>query len=91
MTAPERADAPGGDRPTVVLVDDHALFRSGVRAELAGRVDVLGEAEDVDSAVRLILARAPEVVLLDVHHPAGAAWRSSRRYLPSVRSRRSSR
>ncbi|MBO9532500.1 MAG: response regulator transcription factor [Solirubrobacteraceae bacterium] len=63
-------DAAAG-RPSVVLIDDHALFRSGVRAELADRVEVLGEAEDVDGAVRLVLARAPEVVLLDVHLPGG--------------------
>ena len=57
--------------PTVVLVDDHALFRSGVRAELAGRCDVLAEAEDVDGAVDAILGHAPDVVLLDVHLPGG--------------------
>ena len=40
---------------TVVIVDDHAMFRAGVRAELAGRVDVLAEAEDVDTAVAAVL------------------------------------
>ncbi|MEH3054086.1 MAG: response regulator transcription factor [Patulibacter minatonensis] len=57
--------------PTVVLVDDHALFRSGVRAELGGRCHVVGEAADVESAVRVVLAARPEVVLLDVHLPGG--------------------
>jgi DNA-binding NarL/FixJ family response regulator len=65
--------------PTVVLVDDHALFRAGVRAELEGRVDILGEAGDVDEAVREIVARQPEVVLLDVHMPGGGAVEVLRR------------
>jgi DNA-binding NarL/FixJ family response regulator len=56
---------------TVVLVDDHAMFRSGVRAELGGRVEVLGEAGDPASAVALIRDKRPEVVLLDVHMPDG--------------------
>jgi DNA-binding NarL/FixJ family response regulator len=55
----------------VLLVDDHALFRAGVRAELEDRLDVVGEAEDVPSAVAAIAELAPEVVLLDVHLPGG--------------------
>jgi DNA-binding NarL/FixJ family response regulator len=57
--------------PTVFLVDDHQMFRSGVRAELGDRVDVVGEAADVESAVQGIRATLPEVVLLDVHLPGG--------------------
>lgn len=55
----------------VFLVDDHALFRAGVRAELAGAVEVVGEAGDVTEAVDAIVALRPEVVLLDVHLPGG--------------------
>jgi len=57
----------------VVLVDDHALFRAGVRAELRalGRVEVVGEAVDVESAIATVRATAPDVVLLDVHLPGG--------------------
>ena len=55
----------------VVIVDDHALFRTGVRAEIDGAVDVVGEAEDVDTAVTAILEHQPDVVLLDVHLPGG--------------------
>jgi len=55
----------------VVVVDDHAMFRSGVRAELAasgaGQVDVVAEAADVDEAVAAVQAQRPDVVLLDVH------------------------
>lgn len=56
---------------TVVLVDDHAMFRSGVRAEIADRVEIVGEASDVDSAVTVIDEQRPDVVLLDVHLPGG--------------------
>jgi len=56
---------------SVVLVDDHQLFRSGVRAELDGLVDVLGDAATVEDAVRAILVLEPDVVVLDVHMPGG--------------------
>jgi DNA-binding NarL/FixJ family response regulator len=58
-------------KPRVVLVDDHALFRAGVRGELGNRVEVLGEAESVADAVPLIKELDPDVVLLDVHLPDG--------------------
>jgi DNA-binding NarL/FixJ family response regulator len=58
-------------RPRVVLVDDHRLFRSGVRAELEGAVDVVGEAGTVEEAVAAIVELQPDVVLLDVHMPGG--------------------
>ena len=59
----------------VVLVDDHGLFRSGVRAELtragAGEIEVVGEADDVSPAIAVISQTEPDVVLLDVHLPGG--------------------
>jgi DNA-binding NarL/FixJ family response regulator len=58
-------------KPRVVLVDDHALFRAGVRGELGDRVEVVGEAESVAEAVPLIKEVDPDVVLLDVHLPDG--------------------
>ncbi len=58
-------------RVRVVLVDDHRLFRSGVRAELAERVDVVGEAETVGEAIDVVRRTMPDVVLLDVHMPDG--------------------
>lgn len=58
-------------QPTVVLVDDHDLVRAGVKAELGDGVHVVGEAGDVHEAVDVIVDRAPEVVLLDVHLPSG--------------------
>ncbi|HEY2998862.1 MAG TPA: response regulator transcription factor [Acidimicrobiales bacterium] len=60
-----------GARTRVFLVDDHRLFLSGVRAELADRLDIVGEALDVESAVEGIRRTAPDVVLLDVHLPGG--------------------
>src|SRR3984957_20656082 len=57
--------------PRVVIVDDHHLFRSGVRAELNGLVDVVGEAGGVAEAVAAISEQKPDVVLLDVHMPDG--------------------
>ncbi len=59
------------EQPSVVLVDDHAIFRAGVRAELGELVEVLGEAETVEDAVRAIVEFEPDVVLLDVHMPGG--------------------
>lgn len=56
----------------VVLVDDHSIFRSGLRSDVAPELDVVGEAADVDAAVELVAALRPEVVLLDVHLPGGA-------------------
>ena len=60
-----------GTTPRVVLVDDHGLFRSGVRAELGLRVTVVGEADDVAPAIEVIDRVLPDVVLLDVHLPGG--------------------
>ncbi len=55
----------------VFLVDDHRLFLAGVRTELEGRVELVGEASDVDTAVQGIRGTKPDVVLLDVHMPGG--------------------
>jgi DNA-binding NarL/FixJ family response regulator len=58
-------------RPRVFLVDDHHLFRSGVRAELGDHAEVVGEASEVDAAIEMIGDRLPDVVLVDVHMPGG--------------------
>ena len=58
-------------KPRIVLVDDHALFLAGVRAELGDAVDVVGTAGSVADAVPLIKELDPDVVLLDVHLPDG--------------------
>ena len=60
-----------GNAPRVVIVDDHALFRAGVRSELEGLVEIAGEAGGVEEAVRQVLSARPDVVLLDVHMPGG--------------------
>ena len=57
--------------PSVVIVDDHSLFRAGVRAELDGLVEVLGDAATVEDAIRLVIEAEPDVVLLDVQMPGG--------------------
>jgi DNA-binding NarL/FixJ family response regulator len=74
--------------PRVFIVDDHAMVRSGVRAELGADVDVVGEAADVADAVAGIRAAGPDVVLLDVHLPGGggrAVLETLRAELPGVR------
>jgi DNA-binding NarL/FixJ family response regulator len=74
--------------PRVVLVDDHRLFRSGVQAELRERVEVVGEADDAPTAITVVRATVPDVVLLDVHLPGGggrAVLEALREELPSVR------
>jgi DNA-binding NarL/FixJ family response regulator len=65
----------GPPRCRVFLVDDHDLFRSGVRAELGDGVEVVGEASEVDAAIELIGERLPDVVLVDVHMPMGGGER----------------
>ena len=75
-------------RLRVFLVDDHAMFRAGVRSELGVHVDVVGEAGTVAEAITAIGVTEPEVVLLDVHMPDGggrAVIEAVRRTHPKVR------
>jgi DNA-binding NarL/FixJ family response regulator len=65
--------------PRVLIVDDHRLFRSGVRAELEPLLEIAGEAGAVDDAVEAIATHAPDVVLLDVHMPDGGGVEVIRR------------
>jgi DNA-binding NarL/FixJ family response regulator len=84
---PEEAQ-PAPRRLRVFLVDDHAMFRAGVRAELRAYVDVVGEAGTVADAIAAVTAAAPDVVLLDVHMPDGggrAVLEALRRSHPQVR------
>jgi DNA-binding NarL/FixJ family response regulator len=72
----------------VYLVDDHHLFRSGLRAELGDEFVIVGEADDVESAVAGITSTVPDVVLLDVHLPGGGGrevLEATLRHLPDVR------
>jgi len=74
--------------PRVVIVDDHQLFRAGVRGELAGRVDVVADAGSVAEAIDTIGRERPDVVLVDVHMPDGggvAVIEALREKLPGVR------
>jgi DNA-binding NarL/FixJ family response regulator len=66
-------------KPRIVIVDDHQIFRAGVRAELEERVDIVGDAATVDQAVAAILETSPDVVLLDVHMPDGGGVEVIRR------------
>lgn len=69
--------------PSIVIVDDHALFRSGVRSEVEDLVEVVGEAGTVEEAVRTIGETRPDVVLLDVHMPGGGGVEVIRRVAAS--------
>jgi DNA-binding NarL/FixJ family response regulator len=71
--------SPSPPAPRVLIVDDHQLFRAGVRSELEGLVDIAGDAATVEDAVREIAALAPDVVLLDVHMPDGGGVEVIRR------------
>ena len=61
----------GTSLPRVFIVDDHGLFRAGVRSEIGDHVEVIGEADDVQPAIKRIGELQPDVVLLDVHLPSG--------------------
>lgn len=74
--------APPQGRPRIFLVEDHAVFRAGVKAELGDAVEVVGEADEADAAVELIGERLPDVVLLDVHLPGGGGLAVLRGVLP---------
>ena len=76
---------------TVLIVDDHAMFRAGVRAELGTSVDVVAEAADVDEAIAAIVEHHPDVVLLDVHLPGGGGVEVMRRLAASHRPTSSDR
>ena len=65
MTGPIR------DTIRVVLADDHALVRSGLRSELGDGFDVVGEADDAEGAIDVIAARQPDLVVSDLHMPGG--------------------
>ncbi len=77
------ADHPAGP-VRVLIVDDHGMFRAGVRAEIGGSVDVVAEAADVDEAVAAIGSQQPDVVLLDVHLPGGGGVEVMRRIASSA-------
>jgi DNA-binding NarL/FixJ family response regulator len=73
---------------TVLIVDDHALFRAGVRGGLGEEIEVVGESGEVDGAVRAIEELEPDVILLDVHMPGGGGVEVIRRIAetrPAVR------
>jgi len=65
----------GSPKLRVFVVDDHDLFRAGVRAAVGGELQIVGEADSVEPAVELIRERQPDVVLLDVHLPGGGGRR----------------
>jgi DNA-binding NarL/FixJ family response regulator len=75
-------------QPSVVIVDDHGLFRSGVRAELEGLVEVRAEAGSITEAVAAILREKPDVVLLDVHMPGGGGVEVIRQVAPKLPAQR---
>lgn len=76
------------ERLRVFIVDDHDVVRAGMRAILEGDFDVVGEADNVDSAIELIGERIPDVVVLDVKLPGGGGApviQAIRRHFPDIR------
>lgn len=75
-TAPSTHHSPDGvgnpPRPTVIIIDDHALFREGVRAALGDRATIVAEADDVQSGIDAVQQHEPDVVLLDLHLTSGS-------------------
>lgn len=72
---PDQSAGPGDaqrSRPRIVVVDDHGLFRQGVIAAIGSEVDVVGEADDVESGTVVVRDTKPDVVLLDVHLTSGS-------------------
>ncbi|WP_353081411.1 response regulator transcription factor [Tessaracoccus lapidicaptus] len=78
------SDEAAGAPLRVVIVDDHAMFRAGVRHEIGQRCAVVGEGEDVATAVAAIIATQPDVVLLDVHLPGGGGAEVIKQVLPAA-------
>jgi DNA-binding NarL/FixJ family response regulator len=62
----------------VVLVDDHPIWRSGLRADLGENFHVVGEAGDADEAVALIRREKPDLVVCDLHMPGGGGIKVAR-------------
>ena len=61
-----------GDRVIrLVIADDHAIVRSGLRSELGPPFEIVGEADDADGAIDVVTARKPDLVVTDLHMPGG--------------------
>lgn len=75
-------------QPRVFLVDDHELIRAGIRSEISGSVEIIGESDEVAVGIEMIVERSPDVVLLDVHMPHGGGitvLRQVHRVSPEIR------
>ena len=68
----------------VVLADDHALVRSGLRAELGSDFEVVGEADDAEGAIDVVAARKPDLVVCDLHMPRGGGLRVVQQCAPTA-------
>ena len=87
MTAPDQPATRSGP-PRVVLVDDHAMFRAGVRSEIGSAVELVGEAADAQEAIKVVLDTRPDVVRLDGHLPGGGGVEVLRQvHVPAPESR----
>ncbi|MCP5034692.1 MAG: response regulator, partial [Actinomycetia bacterium] len=74
----ERGSSGWKTRVTVVLADDHPIWRSGVRADLGENFQIVGEATDADEAIAVIKATNPDVVICDLNMPNGGGLKVAR-------------
>lgn len=83
MTDDDAAESADADVIRIVLADDHAVVRSGLRMLLDSEVgfEVVAEAENIDTARRYVLGHHPDVLIVDLNMPGGSTLEA----IPGIR------